>query len=86
MASMLMELRYRLQPVGLSFGDSFAFPLTQESIGDLLGLSLVHVNRTLQLMRHQGLVSLKHGRLTLLDVPALMAAGEFKPPTFEHIA
>jgi CRP-like cAMP-binding protein len=85
MASMLLELRYRFQPVGLVLGDSFAFPLTQESIGDLLGLSLVHVNRTLQLMRHQKMISLKQGRLTLLDVPALMDAGEFKPPSLEHV-
>jgi CRP-like cAMP-binding protein len=85
-ANLFMELHYRCQPVGLVHGDGFAFPLTQEGVGDLLGLSVVHVNRTLQLMRHQELISLKHGRLTLLNMPALQEVAEFKPPKLEYLS
>ncbi|WP_375410786.1 helix-turn-helix domain-containing protein, partial [uncultured Methylobacterium sp.] len=38
----------------------------------------VHVNRTLQELRRQGLIELKSGRLTILDLPRLRALAEFK--------
>jgi CRP-like cAMP-binding protein len=84
-ANVFMELHYRCEPVGLVHADGFAFPLTQETLGDLLGLSVVHVNRTLQMMRHEGLITLVQGRLTLLNIPALSDAAEFKPPRLGYI-
>lgn len=84
-ASLFMELHYRLTPLGLVHADSFAFPPTQETLGDMLGLSIVHVNRTLQAMRARKLFTLKQGRLTLLDIPALLDIGEFAPPLLEHL-
>ncbi len=80
MANLFVELHYRCSAVGLVHADGFAFPLTQESLGDLLGLSVVHVNRTLQMMRSQNLIQLKQGRLTLLNLQALREAAEFRPP------
>ena len=47
MAHLLCELYVRLKSVGLTNGDGYAFPLTQAEFGDALGLSTVHVNRTL---------------------------------------
>ena len=47
MAHLLCELYVRLKAVGLTNGDGYAFPLTQAEFGDALGLSTVHVNRTL---------------------------------------
>jgi CRP-like cAMP-binding protein len=85
MANLFMELHYRCSTVGLVHGDGFAFPLTQESLGDLLGLSVVHVNRTLQTMRSQNLIQLKQGRLTLLNLEALREAAEFRPPQIAHL-
>ena len=86
MASLFVELHHRCSTVGLVHGDGFAFPLTQESLGDLLGLRVVHVNRTLQLMRNQNVIQLKHGRLTLLDLEALRDAAEFRPPHISHMS
>ncbi|HEY7800424.1 MAG TPA: Crp/Fnr family transcriptional regulator [Hyphomonadaceae bacterium] len=85
MANLFLELHHRCLPVGLVQGDSFSCPLTQESLGDVLGLSVVHVNRTLQLMRRQNLITLRQGRLTLHDMPALRTAAEFKPPQLERL-
>ena len=82
-ANLVMELHYRCTPIGLVHGDGFQFPLTQETIADLLGLSVVHVNRTVQRMRQQEMISLKQGRLTLLNLPALSEIAEFKPPRLE---
>lgn len=84
-ASLFVELLYRSLPVGLVHSHGFAFPLTQEGIGDVLGLSVVHVNRTLQIMRQQNLITLKQGRLTLHDVPALQAAAQFKAPELKYL-
>jgi CRP-like cAMP-binding protein len=86
MANLFVELHHRCSTVGLVHGDGFAFPLTQESLGDLLGLSVVHVNRTLQMMRNQNLIQLKQSRLTLLNLPALREAAEFKPPQATHVS
>jgi CRP-like cAMP-binding protein len=51
---LLLELCERLEVAGLSAGGRFMMPLTQEGIADALGLTSVHVNRTLQTLRRQG--------------------------------
>ncbi len=71
MANLLLEIRERLEVVGLVNGSSFPLPLTQEMLADLLGLSVVHVNRTLQELRRQGLASVDRGVARLLDIAAL---------------
>jgi transcription initiation factor IIE alpha subunit len=52
---------------------------TQEEIGDALGLSMVHVNRTMRALREAGIVAIKGRRLTVLDWEGLKRAGEFDP-------
>jgi CRP-like cAMP-binding protein len=79
-AHWFMELDYRMAARGLGNGTSFPMPMTQEMMASALGLSVVHVNRTLQQMRREGRIELRQGRLSLLDKPALAAAGEFVPP------
>lgn len=81
-ANWLTEIDLRLSASGLSDHGSFNFPLTQETISDVAGLSVVHVNRTLQEMRRQGYIELKSGRMKLLNRDALANAGEFMPPRF----
>ena len=62
-------------------GDRRAFPLelTQEQIGDALGLTAVHVNRTFGLLRSQGLVRRRGRSLEVLDWDRLVDAAEFDP-------
>jgi CRP-like cAMP-binding protein len=78
-AHLLCEQFARMEAVGLTNGDSCALPLTQGQIGDALGLSDVHVNRTLQELREEKLLRLEKGTLTILDRDGLEAAGEFDP-------
>lgn len=66
LVSLLLELRDRLEPLGMVAADSFRLPLTQEQLADTLGLSLIHVHRTLKALRSQGLVEMRLGRVTLL--------------------
>ncbi|HEX2725714.1 MAG TPA: Crp/Fnr family transcriptional regulator, partial [Beijerinckiaceae bacterium] len=76
-AHMLCEVFLRLKAIGLADGYECEFPITQTEIGDALGLSTVHVNRSLQELRSAGLIELRRGALGILDWPALCKAGEF---------
>ena len=73
----------RLRSVGLAGEDAYELPVTQADLGDAFGISTVHVNRMLQKLRHEGLITLKGGALTIPDVQALKAAGGFDPTYLE---
>jgi CRP-like cAMP-binding protein len=78
-AHLFCEIFLRLETVGLTQQDSCEFPLTQTELGEATGLSTVHVNRTLQELRAQGLIVLKDRMLTIPDLEALKSAAEFDP-------
>jgi CRP-like cAMP-binding protein len=80
MAHLLCELEYRLASRGLSSGGVFLLPMTQEVLADVLGLSVVHVNRTLQQMRRENKIEFNRGKVSMLDLNGLLNAGEFTPP------
>ena len=70
-AHLLCELYERLLPVGMIDGDSCLFPITQMDLADATGLSVVHVNRTLQELRGSGLIVLRDRILTINDLKQL---------------
>lgn len=76
-AHLLCELFIRLRQVQLTEGESCDFPLTQTDIADATGLTSVHVNRTLQELRREGLIGLAGKRLTIPDLRALMNVSMF---------
>ena len=78
MAHLFCEVAFRLHPTGGDNLSSFTMPLTQVALGETLGLSAVHVNRTLQTMRKEGLIVLKHHRLTIPDWQRLVEVAEFE--------
>ncbi len=78
-AHTLCELLVRLQAVERATENSYDFPLTQTEFGDALGLSVVHVNRSLQYLRKEELIILKEGVLTIPDVARLKAFADFTP-------
>ena len=79
MAHLFCELFVRLEVAGKTDGLSYDFPLTQEQVASCLGLTQVHVNRTLQALRRRGLIELQNKRLTILDMPELQNVAEFDP-------
>ena len=83
-AHLLCEMVSRLRAVGLVQNDTCELPITQSELGDAMGLSTVHVNRTLQDLRAAGLISLKGGSLSVLDWDGLKHADEFDP-TYLHL-
>ena len=79
MAHLFCELRVRLDLVGLVDGLSYELPLTQEQLADTLALTSVHANRTLQELRSNRVVEFRRGRVTISNLEALEAIGEFDP-------
>jgi len=79
-AHLVLELHERLDAAGLAAGDTIALPLTQEILADALGLSIVHLNRTLQQLRRDGLIAFKSGVLRLLAPGRLAQIADFRPP------
>jgi CRP-like cAMP-binding protein len=84
LAHLLCELLIRLQVVGHATGNSYQLPMTQEELADTLGISAVHVNRVLQLLREDGLIVLQGRTLTIPDVDRLMEFAEFDS-TYLHL-
>lgn len=78
-AHLLCEVSYKMRAVGLSDGAYYHFPLTQDDLADALGLSSVHVNRTVQQLRADGLIVLQNKLLKISDWAALKNAGGFDP-------
>jgi len=77
---LLLELHWRLLQVGLTEGWRFTVPLTQEVLADATGLSVVHVNRTIQQLRRDNLVEWRHQSVTILEPERLAELAEFRAP------
>ena len=68
----LWEMLGRHRRAGLATGDVFSMPLTQEAVGDALGLSTVHVNRILQQLRRERIVAGRAGRIEILNAELIL--------------
>ena len=77
MAHILCELICRLRAAGCIEDHVADIPITQAALGDALGLSTVHVNRTLQELRRKGLIATSGARVQAVNWPDLVRAGDF---------
>nr|WP_301285186.1 Crp/Fnr family transcriptional regulator [Halomonas sp. FL8] len=77
LAHFLYEMFLRLERIGAVNNGRFRLPLSQEQLGDILGLSAVHVSRTFTAFREEGLVLRDRHRVTLPDPEALALVAEF---------
>ena len=84
LAHLFCELVVRLEVVGLTNGHHCEMPVTQADLGDAVGLSTVHVNRTLQELRSLGLIALRGRHLTILDGDGLRRLALFNP-SYLHV-
>jgi CRP-like cAMP-binding protein len=66
-AALLLLIAGRMRFAKLPMDEGFALPLTQEEIGDLTGLTAVHVNRTMRVLSEQGLISRNGNVLRILQ-------------------
>ena len=85
-AHLFCELVQRLRSAGLANEHACELPLTQVQLADALGLTPVHVNRTLQWLRSEKLVEFAGGMLTVRNWRELKQAAGFDPAYLHHPA
>jgi CRP-like cAMP-binding protein len=79
LAHFMCELHDRLASVGMAKDGEFELPITQEELGDAFGISTVHVNRMLQDLRTDGLIT-SHGKTLIInDWERLRHQAQYKP-------
>jgi len=80
---MLLDIHDRLRHRGLIARPSFNLPLTQEQIADHLGLTLVHVNRTLRRLREERIVLVDRQVVIIQDLERLREIAQGLPEPAE---
>ena len=83
-AHLMCEIFVRLKLVGKTSGTECDFPLTQTELGEAMGLSTVHVNRTLQALRSANLIALRDRTLSIPDFDALAGVAMFDAAYLHH--
>ncbi len=77
LAHMICDLYRRLEIVELAEDDVVQISVSQAVLADVLGLSAVHVNRTLQSLRRRRLVSWKGSEVTIHNFAELAELSKF---------
>jgi CRP-like cAMP-binding protein len=85
LAHFLLELHSRLATIGRADPAGFDLPFSQEVMGDALGLSVPHLNRTLSQLRFEGLVQVANRRVEFPDLHAIHVRAQFQPLTLARI-
>lgn len=83
-AHLLCEFAYRLDAVGIGAEWNYELPMTQEQLADTLGLTAVHVNRTLKLLDSSGLTKRSKRSVIITDLKKLAEVGDFRS-TYLHL-
>ncbi|MGQ7263151.1 Crp/Fnr family transcriptional regulator [Vreelandella sp. V005] len=78
-AHLICELLVRLDAVGLAPHKTFDMPVTQVELADATGMTQIHMNRVLQSLRLDGLISSHKNQITVNDWEKLKETGEFDP-------
>ena len=79
LAHLLCEFAARMDAQGIDNSGGYELPMTQEQLGDALGLTSVHVNRTLRALEGEGHLK-RHGRrIQFARMDEIRRIGEFDP-------
>jgi CRP-like cAMP-binding protein len=78
LAHLILELLVRLRAAGLADDLSYALPLTQELMADVLGLSGPHINRMVRCLRDEGLATIEGQRVVIHDLASLSTLAGFE--------
>lgn len=81
---LLCEFAYRLDAVGLGEECNYELPMTQEQLADAVGLTAVHVNRTLKALDKEGLTQRSRRSVVIRDWKRMAKASDFTP-TYLHL-
>lgn len=84
-AHLLLELFHRLKVIGETENEAFYLPVSQQLLADTLGLSFVHMNRTLRKLRMDNLISKDSKEIRLLDIDKLKQHAEYETCYMDQI-
>jgi CRP-like cAMP-binding protein len=84
MAHLLLEFAARFESIGMTNGKTYELPLSQTSMADALGMSIVHVNRTLQWLRGKGFIKTRGRYVTIVHDEEMRAFAGFNQ-TYLHL-
>jgi CRP-like cAMP-binding protein len=76
-AHLLCEFALRLKAAGVPTRDGYVLPMTQEQIGDAVGLTSVHVNRMLKALSEDGLIRRDKRHIRFDSWQKLSTVGDF---------
>jgi CRP-like cAMP-binding protein len=77
LAHIVVELRARLNVIGRGEGGRVEMPLTQEQIGEAMGITPIHANRIIRQLREDGVLEFHRGDVTILDERKLEELAHF---------
>jgi CRP-like cAMP-binding protein len=78
-AHMLCEFAVRMEAAGLGTKNGFELPMTQAELSDALGLTAIHLNRQLKVLREDQLIAYDKRSVQILDFARLAQVGDFDP-------
>jgi CRP-like cAMP-binding protein len=77
LAHLVCEVSRRLQAVGIATEPALPFPVTQVDLADALGLTTVHINRVLKILREDNILQMRRQEIVILDAARLAAFAGF---------
>jgi CRP-like cAMP-binding protein len=77
LAHVICEVAIRQEIAGLGQKEQFELPMTQEQLADVVGMTAVHVNRTLRSLQMDGLIVRSKRSIGVMDWPRLKQAADF---------
>jgi CRP-like cAMP-binding protein len=79
LAHALCELEARLSAIGQMKSRTIELPLNQEDFADILGISVIHVNRTFRRLSEEKTAEYRKGQIELLNRDRLVELSSFDP-------
>jgi CRP/FNR family transcriptional regulator len=82
--ALLLHVYRRLKLFDAAIDDVIELPLSQEHIGQGAGLSSIHVNRTMQELKREGIIAREGKRIRFLDLERLTELAAFPERAVAH--
>lgn len=76
-AHFILEVAVRLEMIGHDVRDTFSFPIKQDQMADLMGLSAIHINRSMNELKNNGYISYERGHIKILNKERMFTLSNF---------
>lgn len=80
LAYIITHVMERCRRLGMVKDETLATPITQQDLGDAMGLSIVHTNKTLRRLVATGAIEWKRNEIVVRNAPELKRLGSYERP------